>query len=59
MDLLGIPERGIKSDAEVEQIRSERAEQEAQQMEMQQQMAETQMAKNAAPMAKIVQDGSQ
>ena len=30
-----------------------------QQMEMQQQMAETQMAKNAAPMAKIVQDGSQ
>jgi hypothetical protein len=28
-------------------------------MEMQQQMAETQMAKNAAPMAKVVQDGSQ
>ena len=47
------------TDAEVEQIRTERAEQEAQQMEMQQQMAETQMAKNAAPMAKVVQDGSQ
>jgi len=28
-------------------------------MEMQQQMAETEMAKNAAPLAKVVQDGSQ
>jgi len=59
IDILGLPARVIKSDAEVEQIRTERAEQEAQQMEMQQQMAETQMAKNAAPMAKVVQDGSQ
>ena len=59
IDILGLPAKVIKSDAEVEQIRSERAEQEAQQMEMQQQMAETQMAKNAAPMAKVVQDGSQ
>mgnify|MGYP001309183536 CR=1 FL=1 len=30
-----------------------------QQMEMQQQIAETEMSKNAAPMAKIVQDGSE
>jgi hypothetical protein len=59
ISILGLPAKVIKSDAEVEQIRSDRAEQEAQQMEMQQQMAETQMAKNAAPMAKIVQDGSQ
>ena len=59
ISILGLPAKVIKSDAEVEQIRSDRAEQEAQQMEMQQQMAETQMAKNAAPMAKVVQDGSQ
>jgi hypothetical protein len=59
IDILGLPAKVIKSDAEVEQIRTERAEQEAQQMEMQQQMAETEMAKNAAPMAKVVQDGSQ
>ncbi|BAQ85514.1 head-tail connector protein [uncultured Mediterranean phage uvMED] len=59
IDILGLPAKVIKSDAEVEQIRADRAEQEAQQMEMQQQMAETEMAKNAAPMAKIVQDGSQ
>ena len=59
IDILGLPAKVIKSDAEVEEIRTQRAEQEAQQMEMQQQMAETQMAKNAAPMAKIVQDGTQ
>ena len=59
IDILGLPAKVIKSDAEVEQIREDRAQQEAQQMEMQQQMAETQMAKNAAPMAKVVQDGSQ
>ena len=59
IDILGLPARVIKSDAEVEEIRAQRAEQEAQQMEMQQQMAETQMAKNAAPLAKVVQDGSQ
>jgi len=59
ISILGLPAKVIKSDAEVEQIRSDRAEQEAQQMEMQQQMAETQMAKNAAPLAKVVQDGSQ
>jgi hypothetical protein len=59
ISILGLPAKVIKSDAQVQQLRAERAEQEAQQMEMQQQMAETQMAKNAAPMAKVVQDGSQ
>jgi len=59
IDILGLPAKVIKSDAEVEEIRAQRAEQEAQQMEMQQQMAETEMAKNAAPLAKVVQDGSQ
>jgi hypothetical protein len=59
ISILGLPAKVIKSDAEVQQIREDRAQQEAEQMEMQQQMAETQMAKNAAPMAKVVQDGSQ
>jgi hypothetical protein len=59
ISILGLPAKVIKSDAEVEQVRAERAQQEAQQMEMQQQMAETEMAKNAAPLAKVVQDGSQ
>ena len=59
ISILGLPAKVIKSDVEVQQIREDRAQQEAEQMEMQQQMAETQMAKNAAPMAKVVQDGSQ
>jgi hypothetical protein len=59
ISILGLPAKVIKSDAEVEQIRAERAEQEAQQMEMQQQMAETEMAKNAAPMVKEVLNGPQ
>ena len=59
ISILGLPAKVIKSDAQVQQIREDRAQQEAEQMEMQQQMAETQMAKNAAPMAKVVQDGSQ
>ena len=59
IDILGLPAKMIKSDAEVQQIREERAAQEQQQMAMQQEMAESQMAKNAAPLAKVVQDGSQ
>jgi hypothetical protein len=58
IDILGLPAKVIKSDAEVEQIRADRAEQEAQMQEQQQAMAETEMAKNAAPLAKVVQDGS-
>ena len=59
INILGLPAAMIKSDAEVQQIRQERAAEQQQQMEMQQQLAESQMAKNAAPLAKVVQDGSQ
>ena len=59
ISILGLPASMIKSDAEVQQIRQERAAAQQQQMEMQQQLAESQMAKNAAPLAKVVQDGSQ
>ena len=59
IDILGLPAKMIKSDSQVRQIREERAAAQQQQMEMQQQMAESQMAKNAAPLAKVVQDGSQ
>tara|TARA_Y100000033_G_scaffold32211_1_gene30810 strand:- start:78 stop:1694 length:1617 start_codon:yes stop_codon:yes gene_type:complete len=59
IDILGLPAKMIKSDAQVQQIREERAAEQQQQMEMQQQLAESQMAKNAAPLAKVVQDGSE
>jgi len=56
---LGLPARMIKSDKEVEAIRMERQEAQQQQMQMQQQLAESQMAKNAAPLAKEVLNGSE
>ena len=59
IDILGLPAKMIKSDQQVSQIREERAAGQQQQMEMQQQLAESQMAKNAAPLAKVVQDGSE
>jgi hypothetical protein len=59
VDILGIPASVIKSDAEVQQIREERAAEQQAAMEQQQQLAETQMAKDAAPMAKVIQDGPQ
>ena len=59
IDILGLPAKMIKSDQQVQQIREERAAAQQQQMEMQQQLAESQMAKNAAPLAKVVQDGSE
>ena len=59
INILGLPAAMIKSDAEVQQIREERAAAQQEQMEMQQQLAESQVAKNAAPLAKVVQDGSQ
>jgi len=55
---LGLPARMIKSDKEVEAIRMERQQAQQQQMQMQQQMAESEMAKNAAPLAKEVLNGS-
>ena len=57
IDILGLPAKVIKSDAEVAQIREERAANEQAQMEQQQLLAETQAAKQAAPLAKVVQDG--
>ena len=59
IDILGLPAKVIKSDAEVAQIREERAANEQAQMEQQQLLAETQAAKQAAPLAKVIQDGSQ
>jgi hypothetical protein len=59
IDILGIPASVIKSDQEVQQIRAERAQAEQAAMEQQQMLAETQAAKQAAPLAKVVQDGSQ
>ncbi len=59
ISILGLPASMIKSDSEVQQLRQERAMEQQQQMEMQQQMAESQIAKNAAPLAKVVQDGSE
>ena len=56
---LGLPARMIKSDKQVEAIRMERQEAQQMQMQMQQQMAESQMAKNAAPLAKEVLNGSE
>ena len=57
IEILGLPAKVIKSDAEVAQIREERAANEQAQMEQQQLLAETQAAKQAAPLAKVVQDG--
>lgn len=57
INILGLPAKMIKSDAEVQQIREERAQQQQMQMEMQQQLNESQVAKNAAPLAKVVQNG--
>ena len=56
---LGLPARMIKSDKQVEAIRMERQEAQQMQMQMQQQMAESEMAKNAAPLAKEVLNGSE
>ena len=59
IEILGIPASVIKSDAEVQQVREERAAEQQAAMEQQQQLAETQMVKDAAPMAKVIQDGPQ
>jgi hypothetical protein len=59
ISILGLPAKVIKSDQQVLEIREGRAQQEAQMAEQQQQMAETEMAKNAAPMAKELLNGSQ
>ena len=55
---LGLPARMIKSDKEVQAIRMERQQAQQQQLQMQQDLAESEMAKNAAPLAKEVLNGS-
>ena len=54
---LGLPAKLMKSENEVAQIRAQRAAQAQQQMEQQQMLQETEMARNAAPLAKVVNDG--
>ena len=57
INLLGLPAKMIKSDAQVQQVREQRAAAQAQPMQMQQAMQEAQMAKDAAPMVKELNRG--
>jgi len=54
---LGLPAKIIKSDAEVAQMREQKAVEAQQQAEQQQLLQETEMARNAAPLAKVISDG--
>jgi len=54
---LQLPAKLIKSDAEVAQLREQKAAQAQQQAEQQQLLQETEMARNAAPLAKVISDG--
>ena len=54
---LGLPAKLMKSESEVAQIREQKAAQAQQQMEQQQLLQETEMARNAAPLAKVISDG--
>jgi len=54
---LQLPAKLIKSDAEVAQMREQKAAQAQQQAEQQQLLQETEMARNAAPLAKVISDG--
>ena len=58
IQVLGLPAKMVKSDAEVQQIRQERQAQQQQQLQMQQALQESQVAKNAAPAAKVLIDGA-
>ena len=57
--ILGLPAKLLRSDSEVEQIRADRQAQQQQQMQMEQAVQESQVAKNAAPAAKVLLDGSE
>ena len=57
INLLGLPAKMIKSDAQVMQVREQRAAAQAQAMQMQQAMQEAQIAKDAAPMVKELNRG--
>ena len=54
---LGLPAKLIKSDVEVSQMREQKAAEAQQQAEQQQLLQETEMARNAAPLAKVISDG--
>ena len=56
IQVLGLPARMIKSDAEVDELRANRQEQQAQQAEMQQALQESQVAKNAAPVVQAINE---
>ena len=57
--ITGLPARMIKSDKEVQMIREQRAAQQQQQMQMMQAMQEAKVAKDAAPMVRELQRGSE
>ena len=55
---LGLPAKLIKSDAEVAEARARKEQAQMQQMQMQQNTQESEMARNVAPLAKVINDGS-
>ena len=59
ISLLGLPAKMIKSDAQVQQVREQRAAAQAQQAQMMQAMQEAKVAKDAAPMVRELQRGSE
>ena len=56
ISILGLPAKMIKSDAEVQDVRAARQEQQMQQAQMQQALDESQVAKNAAPAVKAINE---
>jgi hypothetical protein len=54
INILGLPAKMIKSDAQVRQKREQQAQMQQEQMQMQQQMQQAEMARNAAPMVKAL-----
>ena len=57
--ITGLPARMIKSDKEVKKLREERQSAQQQQMQMMQQMQEAKIAKDAAPMVKELNRGTE
>ena len=57
--ITGLPARMIKSDKQVKKLREERQSAQQQQMQMMQQMQEAKIAKDAAPMVKELNRGTE
>ena len=55
---LVLPAKLIKSDSEVAEARARKEQAQMQQMQMQQNTQESEMARNVAPLAKVINDGS-